>query len=64
MKNKILHIYAADMPVAEDGPVAPPTPHRVTLLADSMEAAQTQAEDAGMTLLGQIVDQAGTIKPP
>lgn len=59
-ENKSYYQFAATLPVAEDGPNAPPTGHPVTTLADSLEQARALAGDAGLTLLGQL-DAEGNI---
>ncbi len=55
--------FAATLPVMEDGPLAPPTPVPITILADSVTAAEQQTGDAGITLIGQLDTEGKLIKP-
>lgn len=54
--------FAAMLPVQEDGPAAPPTNYPITTLADDIEQARWLAEDAGLTLLGQLDANGNIIK--
>lgn len=59
MKKKPDHvtynIFAATLPVMEDGPLAPPTPARITILAEDMKQARQLGGEAGLTVIGQVM---------
>ena len=57
-----LNIYAATIPIQEDGPLAEPTPAPMTILAANMKEAKKQARQAGLTVLGQVMGD-GRIVP-
>ncbi len=57
------YIYAATMPVQMDGPNAPPTQVPLTILAENLEDAINQAEEAGLTLIGQVDTNNRIMKP-
>jgi len=63
-KNKNFYRFAALMPVMEDGPLAAPTMHEITTLADGLEQARELAAEAGLTLLGQLDNKGNIIQYP
>lgn len=66
MKKKPDHvtynIFAATIPIMEDGPLAAPTPARITILAEDIEQARQLGGEAGLTVLGQVMND-GRVEP-